>query len=234
MLMVRCVSTLSRTRIVCLQGLITLEDNAILHYFWNKPLCSAYLLQNIYPQIEQVLVENGIISIGLRDSSTVYPINNSVLVVPTVLYISTFSDTPSSFFHLLGFQNMAPDQARLNFAFETLRNYTCGDFARDVANLDLSNGIHNDAIPPIFLHRHSTLLITIAREASQNSLEYMYRKIKDLGSSQSSPMFMELLSNGRVMNKRIREPREVVANEPIIVSDDESLEGQRSKRARIN
>jgi hypothetical protein len=233
MLMVRCVSTLSRTKTTCMQGM-TVDQDAFLHYQWRNTLCSGYLLENIYPQIEQILVAHGIISIGIRDSSTIYPLNNANLIVPTVLYLSMFTDTPSSFFHHLGFQNMAPDQARLNFAFETLRNYTCGEFARDVASLDLSNGIHNDAIPHIFLHHHSTLLITIARETSQNILGYMYRKIKDLGSSQSSPMFMVLLSNERIMNKRIREPREVVANEPIIVSDDESLEGQRSKRVRIN
>jgi hypothetical protein len=195
-------------------GQLTLQDNiATLMYVWEIPECSEYLLHSVYTQLEDFLLDEGIHQIFTRDGSYIFPWHYSSNPIPTVLCNSIFDSIPTSYFHLLGFENTEEEKDRLDEAFERLQQYSVGDFASDVRALHISNGRdfpfdhHNfncfaGAVHDILYSNPTSL-----SEAEHRSvaLDCIFSKIEELGNHKSH-LFYELSRKDRMMVKSISRP----------------------------
>jgi hypothetical protein len=213
---IRCKTTLfdygSSFEPTC--GQLTLQgDIATLIYVWEITECSGYLLHTVYTQLENFLLDEGINQIFTRDGSYIFPWHYSSIPIPTVLCNSIFDSIPTSYFHLLGFENTEEEKDRLDVAFERLQQYTVGDFARDVLALRISNGSNlpfdhhplsffADVVHDILYSNPTSLLEAKHRSVA---LDYIFSKIDELGNHKSH-LFYELSRNDRMMVKRISLP----------------------------
>jgi hypothetical protein len=223
---VSCISTLSIDGLpsICVRLFVCLKKATMDYRLEDE--CPAYLFYNLYPQLEEFLIQRQIFLLAIKDESLYTPLRFSPITVQTVLLNALLLDNPISFFHTLGFIFTHQDQIQLILAMEILHNYTCGDFMRDIGAIGMRSmplrlfSIFNS-------HRYTLLSIVVQTFCDMQGLEttahlvYIFQKMKELGGD-GFRMFREFTKEDRFMVKRLALGQDVaVVDGRRNISDDE-------------